>query len=94
MKIPISFHPNYTAYLEWFSGRFWFHIDVYQWSPKVKRDLLKDLKRIRELVKMPINAMVESENLKLQKFGKSTGWVVEQNHTLKDGSDALIYRWG
>jgi len=94
MKIPISFHPCYTAYLEWFSGRFWFHVDVVKWSPEVKKDLLNDLKLMRELVKMPINAMVETENLFLRKFGKVTGWIVESKHTLKDGTDALIYRWG
>lgn len=94
MKIPISFHPSYTAYLEWFSGRFWFHIDVYEWNGKVKKAVVDDLNKIRSLVKMPINAMVEAENLKLQKFGKVTGWIVESKHVLKDGTDALIYRWG
>lgn len=93
MKIPISFHPCYTAYLEWFSGRFWFHIDVVKWSPEVKKDLLKDLKLLRELVKMPLYAIVNSENLKLGKFGDCLGWKIEQETTLNDGSKALVYEW-
>lgn len=92
-KFPLVVKKEYTMYLEFFDHVYWFHVDAHEWSPKVKRMMLKDLRKIQDLVTIPLRALVGSENLKLQKFGDCLGWVVELETTLKDGSKALIYKW-
>jgi hypothetical protein len=55
--------------------------------------MLLDLRKLVDLVRIPLRALVEAENLKLQKFGDCLGWVVEMEFTLKDGSEAFVYKW-
>jgi hypothetical protein len=93
MKIPIVIKPEYTLYLEYWDTVYWFHTDVNVWNGRVKRMMLDDLSKMRELVTMPLRALVEAENLKLQKFGDCLGWFIELETTLKDGSKAFVYRW-
>lgn len=93
MKFPIVICAEYTISLEFFKSVFWFHVDVRKWTPSVKNMMLDDLKKLRDLVRIPLRALVESENLKLQKFGKKLGWVVEQEIVCDDGSKAFVYIW-
>lgn len=62
-------------YLELFEGMLWFHTDIRKWTPEVKKNYLKDLQTLQYLVAMPLAALVEEENIKLAKFGKSIGWI-------------------
>jgi len=93
MKFPIVIKADYVIYLEWWDGVFWFHTDVFRWSSKVKSEMLLDLRKLVDLVRIPLRAFVEAENLKLQKFGDCLGWVVEFETTTKDGSKAFVYKW-
>jgi len=93
MKIPIVIKPEYTLYLEYWDTVYWFHTDVNVWNGRVKRMMLEDLRKIRELVTIPLRALAASENLKLIKFGECLGWEFELTTTLKDGSKAVIYKW-
>lgn len=93
MKTPIVIKPEYTLYLEHFDGVFWVHMDVYSWTPKVKRRMLEELNKIRDLVTMPLRALVVAENLKLKKFCICLGCDFEFEITLPNGSKALIYKW-
>ena len=61
-------------YLELCQGMLWFHTDVHKWTPKVKVKYLEDLNLLQYLVNAPIAALVDVDNVKLAKFGKSTGW--------------------
>ena len=93
MKFPIVICAEYTIFLEYFEDVFWFHVNVRKWTPSVKNMMLDDLKKLRDLVRMPLRALVDSENLKLQKFGQHLGWVVELETVLYDGSKAFVYKW-
>jgi hypothetical protein len=62
-------------YLELYEGMLWFHTDVHKWTPEVKKEYLKDLDLLQHLVAMPLAALVEEDNLKLAKFGRSIGWI-------------------
>jgi hypothetical protein len=61
-------------YLELFEGMLWFHTDVHKWTPTIKTKYLEDLNLLQQLVGIPLVALVEEENIKLAKFGKSVGW--------------------
>lgn len=61
-------------YLELCQGMLWFHTDIYRWTLEVKKQYLKDLDLLQHLVGNPLVALVEEDNIKLAKFGKSTGW--------------------
>ena len=74
MKTPVVNRQDYTMYLENFAGMLWFHTDVHRWSSEVKNKYLEDLNLLQYLVEVPIAALVEETNIKLAKFGKSTGW--------------------
>jgi len=94
MKFPIVIKPEYTLYLEHWNGVYWFHTDVKVWTSSAKKMMLNDLRKICDLVTMPLRAFVKAENLKLQKFGNCLGWFVEFEATLEDGSKAFVYRLG
>jgi hypothetical protein len=71
-------------YLELFSGMLWFHTDVYRWTAAVKKEYLKDLDVLQNLVTVPLVALVEETDNKLSKFGLSTGWTKFNKLTLND----------
>lgn len=75
IKVPVVNREDYTMYLELFEGMLWFHTDIRKWTPEVKKNYLKDLQTLQYLVAMPLAALVEEENIKLAKFGKSIGWI-------------------
>jgi hypothetical protein len=80
-------------YLEFFAGMHWFHTDVFNWTPKVKKKYLEDLNLLQYLVGTPLVALVEEDNNQLAKFGKSTGWKLEQPLKLDNGQLGYIYSW-
>jgi hypothetical protein len=78
-------------YLEYFAGMHWFHTDVFKWNKEVKKKFLEDLNLLQYLVGTPLVALVEEDNTKLAKFGKSTGWKVEQPYTGSDNGQYYIW---
>ena len=74
IKVPVVNKADYTMYLELYEGMLWFHTDVRRWTSTVKAKYLEDLNLLQYLVEVPIAALVEVTNIKLAKFGKSTGW--------------------
>jgi hypothetical protein len=74
MKIPVVNRIDYTMYLESYQDMLWFHTDVRKWTSAVKKEYLKDLDLLQHLVAVPLVALVNVDNIKLAKFGKSTGW--------------------
>ena len=92
-KVPVVVRNDYVMYLEFFAGMNWFHTDVFKWTPKVKKKYLEDLNLLQYLVGTPLVALVEEDNTKLAKFGKSTGWKLEQPLKLDNGQLGYIYSW-
>jgi hypothetical protein len=78
-------------YLEFFAGMHWFHTDVFNWTPKVKKKYLEDLNLLQYLVNVPIVALVEEENKKLSKFGEVTGWSIIDKMNLNNGKVGYVY---
>jgi len=74
IKVPVVNRIDYIMYLELCQGMLWFHTDIYRWTLEVKKQYLKDLDLLQHLVGNPLVALVEEDNIKLAKFGKSTGW--------------------
>lgn len=74
IKVPVVNRKDYTMYLELYDGILWFHTDVRRWTPEVKKEYIKDLDTLQDLVNIPIAALVDVNNVKLAKFGKSVGW--------------------
>jgi hypothetical protein len=62
----------------------WFHTDIFKWTPEVKKEYLKDLDILQNLVTVPLVALVEETDKKLAKFGLSTGWTKFNKLTLND----------
>ena len=91
VKTPVVQRPNYVMYLEFFAGMHWFHADVFNWTPKVKKKYLEDLNLLQYLVGTPLVALVEKDNTKLAKFGKSTGWNIEQPFKGNDNENYFIW---
>ena len=78
-------------FLEYFADMHWFHTDVFKWDKEVKQQFLKDLDLLQYLVGTPLVALVEEDNTKLAKFGKATGWKVEQ--PFKGNNNEQYYIW-
>lgn len=78
-------------YLEFFAGMHWFHTDVFKWNKEVKTKFLEDLNLLQYLVGTPLVALVEEDNTKLAKFGKATGWKLEQ--PFKGSDNEQYYIW-
>ena len=71
-------------YLELCQGMLWFHTDIHRWTPEVKKEYLKDLDLLQYLVGSPLVALVEEENTKLAKFGRSIGWIKMNQLNIND----------
>ena len=91
VKTPVVNKRNYTMYLEFYNDLLWFHSDVHKWSNEVKKNYLKDLDTLQDLVEVPLVALVEEDNKKLIKFGKVTGWKVMNKLNLNNGKVGLVY---
>ena len=93
VKIPVVQRQDYVMYLEFFAGMHWFHTDVFNWTPTVKKKYLEDLNLLQYLVGTPLVALVEEDNTKLAKFVKSIGFKMEQPLKLNNGQLGYIYSW-
>jgi hypothetical protein len=94
LKIPVVQRSDYVMYLEFFAGMHWFHTDVFNWTPKVKKKYLEDLNLLQYLVGTPLVALVEEDNTKLAKFAKSIGFKMEQPLKLENGQLGYIFSRG
>ena len=74
-KVPVVNRVDYTMYLEFFEGMLWFHTDVNKWTSSIKKEYLKDLATLQDLVSIPLAALVDVDNTKLARFGETTGWI-------------------
>jgi hypothetical protein len=90
-KTPVVQRQDYVMFLEFYAGMHWFHTDVFNWTPKVKKKYLEDLNLLQYLVNIPIVALVEQDNKKLAKFGEVTGWKVIDQMNLNNGKVGLVY---
>ncbi len=61
-------------YLELYENMLWIHTDVFKWTKQIKKEYIKDLDTLQTLVQTPLVALVEEDNEKLAKFGKTIGW--------------------
>ena len=93
VKTPVVQRSDYVMYLEFFAGMHWFHTDVFNWTPKVKKKYLEDLNLLQYLVSTPLVALIEEDNTKLAKFAKSIGFKMEQPLKLNNGQLGYIYSW-
>lgn len=55
-------------YLEDFNRMLWIHADVYQWNKTIKTKFIADLNTLQDLVSIPLVALVDTSNKKLNKF--------------------------
>jgi hypothetical protein len=75
VKVPVVNRVNYVMYLELYEGMLWFHTDVNKWTSSIKKEYLKDLDTLQDLVSIPLVALVDIEDTKLARFGETTGWI-------------------
>jgi hypothetical protein len=92
-KTPVVQRQDYVMSLEFFAGMHWFHTDVFNWTPTVKKKYLEDLNLLQYLVSTPLVALIEKDNTKLAKFAKSIGFKMEQPLKLNNGQLGYIYSW-
>jgi hypothetical protein len=90
-KVPVVIREDYTMLLELHNNLIWFHTDVRKWTPTVKAKYLEDLNLLQHLVSIPLVALVEKENTKLAKFGKSIGFEFKQDFINQDNKMYHIY---
>ena len=90
-KTPVVQRNDYVMFLEFYAGMHWFHTDVFNWTPTVKKKYLEDLNLLQYLVNVPIVALVEEENKKLSKFGEVTGWSIIDKMNLNNGKVGYVY---
>jgi hypothetical protein len=84
MKIPVVNREFYVMYLEPCQDMLWFHTDIHKWTSEVKKEYLKDLESLQDLIAIPLVALVEEENTKLAKFGRSIGWIKTNQLNIND----------
>ncbi len=82
---------DYILYLEFFKGHLWLHVEIKKWSSEVKKNGLKDIALIENLIGKPLVALIREEDIKLARFAKSFGWSEKCQISLLDGSKAFIY---
>lgn len=78
-------------YLEFFDNLLWFHSNVHKWSKTIKTKYLEDLNLLQYLTDIPLVALVEEENTKLAKFGKTIGFEFKQPFLGQDNKMYHIY---
>jgi hypothetical protein len=91
VKTPVVQRQDYVMYLEFFAGMHWFHTDVFNWTPKVKKKYLEDLNLLQYLVSTPLVALIEEDNTKLAKFAKSICFRIEQPFKGNDNENYFIW---
>lgn len=91
VKVPVVIREDYTMLLELYDNFLWFHSDVRKWTPAIKVKYLKDLNLLQHLVSIPLVALVEKQDTKLAKFGKSIGFEFKQDFISQDKKMYHIY---
>ena len=90
-KTPVVFRKDYVMYLEFFDNFLWFHTDVRKWSKTVKTKYVEDLNLLQHLTNIPLLALVEKQDTKLAKFGKTIGFKFKQPFLGQDNRMYHIY---
>lgn len=90
-KTPVVFRKDYVMYLEFFDNFLWFHTDVRKWSKTVKTKYVEDLNLLQHLTDIPLLALVEKQDTKLAKFGKTIGFEFKQPFLGQDNKMYHIY---
>ena len=91
MKTPVVNRADYKMYLEEYAGMLWFHTDVRIWNKEVKKKHLEDLDLLQYLTNIPVFALIEEENKKLQKFATLIGFTQVQPYLGQDNQMYFIY---
>lgn len=91
MKVPTVVRDNYVMYLEFFDGVLWFHTDVKNWSATIKTKFLEDLNLLQYLTSVPVFALIEEDNKKLQKFATLIDFKQIQPYVGQDNKMYYIY---
>lgn len=89
MKLPVVQRPEYIMYLEYANDMFWLHTDVWKWTAEVKKDFVRNLDRLQDLLNVPIYGLVDNE--KLGKFGETIGFIFLQFIKGNDGNVYKVY---
>ena len=87
VKFPVVQRPEYVMYLEYAHDMFWLHTDVWKWTAEVKKDFVRNLDRLQDLLNVPIYGLVDNE--KLGKFGETIGF---KFFSLLEGIDNNVYK--
>ena len=90
-KVPVVIREDYTMLLELHDNLIWFHTDVRKWTPVIKVKFLEDLHLLQYLVNIPLVALVQEEDKKLAKFGKTIGFEITQPFLGQDNKMYYIY---
>lgn len=90
-KVPVVIREHYTMLLELHDNLIWFHTDVRKWTAEIKAKYLEDLNLLQHLVSVPLVALVQVDNKKLAKFGKSIGFEFQQEVINQDKQMYHIY---
>jgi len=90
-KVPVVIREDYTMLLELYDNLLWFHSDVRKWTPAVKVKYLEDLNLLQHLVSVPLVALVQKQDTKLAKFGKTIGFKFKQDFISQDKKMYHIY---
>jgi|Wag4MinimDraft_6_1082665.scaffolds.fasta_scaffold00071_26 hypothetical protein len=86
-KLPVVQRAEYIMYLEYANDLFWLHTDVWKWTSEVKKDYVRNLDRLQDLLNVPIYGLVDNE--KLGKFGETIGFTFLQ---FVKGNDGNVYK--
>jgi len=91
VKVPVVIREHYTMLLELHDNLIWFHTDVRKWTAEIKTKYLEDLNLLQYLVAVPLVALIQKENTKLEKFAKSIGFEFKQDFVSQDKQMYYIY---
>lgn len=87
-KLPVVQTPDYVIWLEPFLNRIWVHVDIFRWTPAVKRQYMRDFKAIQG----PLYAANTSGN-RLEKFILlHEGWRFHERRDFGNGTKYDVYR--
>lgn len=90
-KTPVVVRDSYIMYLELHDSMLWFHTDVRKWSSSIKTKFLEDLNLLQYLTNIPVFALIEEDNKKLQKFATLIGFTQVQPYLGQDNQMYFIY---
>ena len=92
MKRVVLSNDNYEMFIEMHEGCWFFHVDVYKWTPEVKKSYLEDIEKVHQVFQ-PLFAIPEDTGDKMEKFGKVTGFKVIGHHTCVDGVERKVFQY-